>query len=229
MTRIGIVTGLAFEAAILRRHAAGSETVASEIAGADAARAYESAQRLIKRDVAGLMSFGIAGGLDGGLAPGDLVLPENIVQISGEKIATDADWRARLAALAGVRCRVVFTDIAGSDRALGEPSAKFSLFASSGGGAVDMESHAVARAAVEAGVPFVAIRAIADPAWRGVPGWITSACAPDGRVRPIAVAARLMVRPCEIGNVLMLARDTRAATATLRRVALLVAPGFGLV
>ena len=46
---------------------------------------------------------------------------------------------------------------------------KAQLFARVGAAAVDMESGVVARAAARAGVPFLAIRAIADAANTGIP------------------------------------------------------------
>ena len=53
-----------------------------------------------------LVSFGITGGLDPDLAPGELVLPERIAAVGEDDIATDPDLRARwesAATAAGLR------------------------------------------------------------------------------------------------------------------------------
>ena len=83
-----------------------------------------------------------------------------------------------------------------------------------------MESHAVAAAAARAGVPFIAVRAIADPAERAIPTSALAGLAPDGSTRPIAVVARLALRPWQIAGVIRLAADSAAALAALRGVAL---------
>lgn len=71
---IGIVVGLAAEA----RLAAGLGCVV-EIGGGTPAGAEAAVARLIARGVTGVVSFGLAGGLDPTLRPGMLVVPEAVV------------------------------------------------------------------------------------------------------------------------------------------------------
>ncbi len=66
-------------------------------------------------------------------------------------------------------------------------AAKATLRAASGALAIDMESAAVAEAAAEAGVPFLVLRVIADPADRAIPPVALHGVAPDGSRRPWAV------------------------------------------
>ena len=94
---------------------------------------------------------------------------------------------------------------------------KADLFESSGAAAVDMESHAVAAVARKYSLPFLPVRAVADPATRSVPEFALTALSPGGRIRPGAVIARLLARPWEIRELLGLAVETRAAMASLRR------------
>ena len=75
--KVGFVTGLAVEASVLRRDlAAGAQGSCGEAliacAGASTRRAHLEAERLIEAGAGALVSFGIAGGLDPGLAPGAL-------------------------------------------------------------------------------------------------------------------------------------------------------------
>ena len=92
-----------------------------------------------------------------------------------------------------------------------------------------MESHQVARAAVAAGVPFMALRVIVDAAGRDLPWSALAGLAPDGTARPLAVLARLLLRPWELPRLLALAGDSRSALAALGRLAADLGPAFGLL
>ena len=233
MTRLGIVTGMAFEAAILDRQLKKSAPDAQIpdilIAGADAARARLAAHELIDHGATALMSFGVAGALDPALAPGDLIIPTRIIGPDGETVVTDAAWAARLTGLVERRCRVINADLAGSDGTVATAAAKHEMFRATGAVAVDMESLAVAQAARDRGIMFCAVRAIADPAQREIPGWVPGAISTKGKTRPMSVLSALFGRSGQIGNLAQLARDSQAAKACLGRVALLGAPDFGLV
>jgi adenosylhomocysteine nucleosidase len=77
----------------------------------------------------------------------------------------------------------------------------------------------VAAAADEAGLPALVIRAVADPAWRDLPGVALLSVGSGGQVRFGAVAQLLLRQPREWPPVARLALDTRAGLAALRRVA----------
>ncbi|MEX1204149.1 MAG: hypothetical protein WEB85_02750 [Dongiaceae bacterium] len=218
MSRIGIVTGLAAEAAWARRAAGPAALVAC--AGGDAARA---AARLIEAGAGALLSFGLAGGLDPSLPSGYLVVAECVIA-GGRRIAVDAAWRERVAAEPRLGPRVVAA-LAGSDRPVLSVAAKRALFAATGAAAVDMESHAVAAAAAAAGVPFLALRAIADPAGRAVPAAALAGLDAEGRVRAGAILAELMRAPGLIPAFAALALDAARARAALRR-AVALGPDF---
>lgn len=108
-----------------------------------------------------LLSCGFAGGLAQGLLPGELVLSSSVRDESGETIAaTESLRKAVRAALSGLRfvegevvCATSVAVTPADKRALAGPS----------GVAVDMESWAVAKAAAEANIPWIALRVILDP------------------------------------------------------------------
>ncbi len=184
-------------------------------AGADAARAGLLARRLVEQGVAGLVSFGLAGGLDPALPSGTLLLPSLVMLPDGRALATDPAWRQRAAALLP---EARSSALAGSDRALVSVADKAALRGASGAGAVDMESHAVAAAAVAAGLPFLVIRAIADPAGRALPKAALAGLSPDGGSRPGAVLLALVRRPDQLIGLIRLISDSAAAFAALGRV-----------
>lgn len=217
-SRIGVVVGLRAEARCLQ----GLEVVVA-CSGARPEGARAEAARLIAEGVAGLVSFGLAGGLAPALAAGDLVLAASVLLPGGGRIATDAAWRGGLTKLLG-RVRWCEEPLAGSERLVASPAAKAVLHATCAAGAVDMESHAVAAAAATAGLPFLVIRAIADPSHRAIPAVAQSALGPDGALRRSAVLAGLLRRPQDLAALLRLGRDSARAFATLRRVAALAGP-----
>ncbi len=117
----------------------------------------------------------------------------------------------------------------GRDRPLAGAADKSARFAASAARAVDMESHGVARAAQAAGLPFLVVRAVADPAERNLPRAALKAIGPDGRLKPFSALAAMYLRPWESPALVRLAYETRLAFDTLERVADRIAePGGGL-
>ncbi len=223
-SRIGIVTGLISEAKCLEPAIRALPTAgrpAVFCSGGDAQRAADGVGRLIAEGLSGLLSFGFAGGLDPALVPGDLVIAEAVIAPDGARLETHEGWRAALAEAAAASVSVTLGAIAGSDTAITTRAAKSDLRRSTGAAAIDMESHAVAVAARAAGLPFLAVRAIADPADRPIPALALAGLAPDGHTRPFAVMARILVRPWKLPAMARLAEDTRTAHRALRRVAAL--------
>ncbi len=159
-SRVGFVTGLAAEARVLRLGlaAGGRETGGEALiacAGASTRRAGLEAERLVEAGAVALVSYGIAGGLDPGLEPGALVLPDAVAPPDGPALPTHGPWREALLAVALERGLAPAGGvIAGSDRAVSSVAEKRDLQAASGAVAVDMESHAVALVAREAGLPL---------------------------------------------------------------------------
>lgn len=229
MIRLGIVTGLAAEAHCLRKAAgddALDDTLTVVCSGGDAARALAWARALVDDGANALCSFGIAGGLDPALAPGDLIVGDTVVDPDGRRYAADAAWRDGLLALLTDQSPSLCA-VAGSDNPVASRAGKQALHVDTNAAAVDMESHGVARAADAAGLPFAVIRAIADPAGRVLPRAALAGLGPDGEPRPIAVLGELVRRPWELPALLAVAGDARRALATLENCAALGAPLFG--
>ena len=213
---IGVVTGMVAEAKCLGSVAA---DVTIRITGADTDRARAAAAELCAAGVEALVSFGLAGGLDPRLEPGDLVIADTVAGADGSRHDVDSHWRQDLAAAAKGRVPFVVGPVAGSDSAMLTPAAKTALYDRDGAVAVDMESHVAAAAAAESGLPFLVLRAIADPAGRAIPAIALAGLGADGRTRPLAVLRALLARPGELSALLTLARDSHRGLRTLRRIA----------
>lgn len=230
MPILGVVTGLRVEARLIETKSGREPSfeVRTRCAGADPGRALRLAQELAQNGADAVLSFGIAGGLAPELSPGDLVIPERICRVDGPPAACDRAWRGRLLErLADLN--PVSADIAGSNRLITSAEAKQALRDQTGAAAVDMESLAVGEVAVGAGLPFIAIRTIADPADRAPPQSVLAAIGENGDVKPGVAILAALKDPSLIGTFTSLARDNRAAMVSLRRVARRCGPLFGLV
>jgi len=188
-------------------------------------RAAAAAGRAIAGGAKGVVSFGIAGGLDANLKAGDLVLAEAVVAPDGRLYQTDSDWLAELPGQLS-RTNIVRGALAGSDIGVSSPEAKRRLAEQTGAVAVDMESHAIAAAAAEAGVAFLAVRAVADPHSRALPKWLSKHIDKDGATRQGAIAVEAMFRFWELPGMIGLAADSRRAHRSLRHFASVAGPGF---
>ena len=207
--RLGFVCGLKSEAACL------PEGAAAAISGAHAGRAEEGARALALSGVDALVSFGISGALDPALKPGDLLIA-NIIRTERETFAGSTKWADALwteARAAGLPARRVI--LYGSDQLIVTAAEKRAL--RDRGDAVDMESHAVARAAQAAGVDFVALRAVADPASRALPRAAHHAVDEAGGTRLLSVFAGLARRPWELPALMALGEDSQRGHAGLKR------------
>jgi adenosylhomocysteine nucleosidase len=169
-----------------------------------------------------LVSFGLAGGLDPARPPGTLVLADRVLGTGGRSLPTDGAWRQRMLVALGAPAGAFPFEIAsgallGSDGLIAEPSAKAQRFAATGALAVDMESHGVAEAAHAAGLPFLVVRAIADPAGLALPSSVRQSLHPDGGLRILSILGRLALRPGEWRAVAALAGHSRKALFSLRQ------------
>ena len=82
--------------------------------------------------------------------------------------------------------------------------------------AVDMESLGVAEIAAHAGVPFVILRALADPAERALPKAAAEGLDDQGNVRLGAVLWSLLRDPSQLPGLIRVGLDTNAALSALK-------------
>ncbi len=116
--------------------------------------------------------------------------------------------------------------MAGSATIVATADAKHALGLETSAVAVDMESHAVGRAAEEGGVPFLVVRVVADPVSRAIPEWLLGSIGEDGGTRYGAVLSGLVGHPWDLPALIGLAGNNKKAMAALRRVAGLAGPLF---
>ena len=215
MTRPAFLVGFAAEARVARL--SGWRV---GIGGGTTAGAAATARRLIDAGATGIVSFGLAGGLDPALPPGTLIVPQ-AVAADGRMWPTDPMLSARLGGSTGHVCL-------GWDAPVSSPEEKRRLCEQTGAVAVDMESGAVAAVAAAAGVPFAVLRAICDPADRAIPPAALVALNAAGGLAAGRMAMSILARPGQVGALLKLARDAAMARRALRARAAGMAPNRGV-
>jgi len=228
---LGVVVALHAEAKPLLRHYAdligarsGPTGMLLEITGMGARPASAGARRLVKAGAAGLLSWGTAAGLAPKLAPGALVLPPIVIDTDQRQLCVDAAWHRRVTRLAERWTDPVITPLADSGGLLSDPDAKRVLYQRTGAGCADMESAGVAAIAAEAGIPFLSVRAIVDPAEGGLPGCVTRAVDTDGQLQLAGLLRSAAARPGDWLALVRLARWFEAARRTLLYTALEAKP-----
>jgi adenosylhomocysteine nucleosidase len=179
--------------------------------------------------IRGVISFGIAGGLDPTLKSGDVV-------VATEVLAGDTRWLAGLALneelIASVGLgnrRVVRGGLAGVEQVVVAQSRKAALRSETGAAAVDMESHIAAAYAAEAGLPFAALRVISDPASRALPALARSAIKPNGEIDLRKVLRGVARNPATLRALVSTGIDFNRALRSLRGCRGFLLGGEGLV
>ena len=185
--------------------------------GGTAEGAAAAARRLIKDGVAGIVSFGLAGGLDPALPVGALIVAGSV--LTGSRLwPTDGGLNARLGGASAHVCL-------GLDHIAASSEEKLRLGRETGAALADMESGAVAMEAGRAGMPFAVIRAVCDSASRSLPPAALVGLDAQGRIALPRVLLSLSRAPWQAGALMRLARDAAMARRALRSHVLTVASG----
>jgi adenosylhomocysteine nucleosidase len=202
------VTGLAREARI-----AAGPGILVVVGGGKLERLRERLDRAIDGDTGGVISIGIAGGLEQTLKPGDCIVASEIID-NGQRFLPDAAWSDRIMARIPYAKRAV---IAGVDSIAISVGSKSALFHATGAWAVDMESHIAAKAAVAHRLPFAVLRVVSDAAASELPHAASVAIGQDGEVKLGAVLGSVVRRPWQIPVLIRAGRDSERAFAALLR------------
>jgi adenosylhomocysteine nucleosidase len=206
-----IVTGMAQEARI----AAGPGMIVI-CSSSDPNQLRELLATLDSTTFRGVISFGVAGGLDPALKSGDVVVATEVLAGDTRWLAGSALNEEMIASVALRRRRVVRGGLAGVEKIVVARDGKAALRSETGAAAVDMESHVAAAYAAEAGLPFAALRVISDPASRALPALVMSAIKPNGDIDLRKVLRGIARNPTTLRALVSTGIDFNRALRSLR-------------
>jgi adenosylhomocysteine nucleosidase len=204
------------------RTIASPEVVA--IAGGGRANALEAAlDGAARAGVAGILSFGLCGGLAEGLRIGDWIVGDRLT--GAVALPCDAGWRDALAAaLPDARVGAFFAD----GRMIDTVAEKERLGHAHAALAVDMESHVAARVAAAHGLPFAIARIVSDEVGHLLPPAITVSMRPDGAFDRAAMRRSLAIDPAQSADVVQTMRQFLIGFRGLRAAARALGPRLAL-
>ncbi len=186
--------------------------------GSSALRGRQAADHLIQQGCSRLLSFGIAGGLTPKLRVGDVVFSNHVVTTLDESYGKrPATKKVDGLSLGGAK--PLQMSVCGVDEIVFAPTDKARLHQHTRAAIADMESHGVARAAKEAGIPFFVLRSVSDAVDDHLPEFVAEGVNKDGtpNLKPILLA--LLKNPFRLGALLKLKSNTDTALAALQKAA----------
>ncbi len=216
-----VAVGLVFEAKLAR-----DEGVAKVCCGRGSEMAVALATA-VGPGCSGIISFGIAGGLDPQLRPGTPIVASSVIGANGVRSALPTDERWSQVLLQS-RPSAVHAPVLGVDAAVTQPDDKLRLFRQTGAAAVDMESHIAASIANSHGLPFAVLRVVSDPARQRIPEAALCGMRSDGSLDAMAVLRALWHRPGDIASMPSVARNAWVARSALAHARHGLGRGFGL-
>jgi len=226
LSRAGVVAALSLEARAFgarRRWRPGIEILPDgtllTVSGMGLASASAAARALVAAGATGLVSCGVAGGLDPQWRAGAVMLPQEVLSVSGARLPTTTRWHERVHASISAALRsaspLSHAPLLTSPVAIETPAQKIAAFRGSGAVAVDMESLAVGEVARQFGLSFLVIRVVIDAAHDVLPAGLAAAANAGGRLRGSGQLARHLLVPGELRAWWQFARRFRAANASL--------------
>ena len=224
--RLGVIAALGAEAGCLY---AGKLAIATPaeiekdlflcLSGMGQRAAAESAARLRGLGVRALVSWGVAGAIEGGFGPGDLLVASRIVA-ENTGYAPRSDWRDNVLGMLrreGHTARAA--PLASVDQICRAPAQKRALARMTGARAVDMESAALAAEAQKYRLDLLVVRAIADTLDDPLPAAAADYTDNLGRPRLPGFVVSILKQPGQIAALITLAGRYRKALGALKTIA----------
>jgi adenosylhomocysteine nucleosidase len=195
------------------------EHVMIAYSGVGSGNARLAAQWLSENGANCLMSWGCAAALDSTLKAGDLVITDTIVTAQNYKIAVKTAQSDALIDTFSAHLPARYGTIAESEKIIASSFDKNNLFLQTRAIALDMESGTIAREAQALGLPFLAVRAIADTAAMTLPPSVSYALDENGQVVKLRLLKGLVLSPGQLPNLIKLGVCFKAAAGTLKQAA----------
>ncbi len=199
-----------------------SDKVLVAYSGTGHINATQAAHLLVSKGATRLLSWGCAGALAQDIISGDLVLADKLVAADGDisvSASISADWHSHIHSYLSNYVTIHSGLLAESTVVVSSSIDKNHLHQQTGALAVDMESIAIARVALQNEYPFLVIRSIVDPSNLDLPLAISKSVNTEGDVVLRQLLLYLLRHPSELPALIKTGRHFSAATKTLKIIA----------
>ncbi len=152
------------------------------ISGIGRDNAYKNAKIAITKGASCLISSGTATALSPHIKIGDIIIPNIIISSNKEKLYIPYCNKV-IENLKKIKSPRIFCGpLLETDKVLVNSQDKIILYQNTGCIAADMESAGILKAANEANLPFVCIRAVSDSLNMNIPQWLLISLKKDGNI-----------------------------------------------
>ena len=191
-------------------------------------KALAAGRALLENGAGVILSWGCATALEEGLKPGSLFLPQTIFHGDGRKSPVHNMWHERLnVTLSSLELEMIAVgSLAEGPTILKNNHERSALKNKTGALAADMESGALALAAMEKNAPFLAIRVIADCTDDPIPDFVSHSIDEWGRIKWFRFLSGALFKPGEWKNLARLNKHFKSSMATLKAVCHQAGPHF---
>lgn len=187
--------------------------------GAGAENARKAAETLVANGATHLISWGCAAALSSELKSGDLTLSSTLLDAQLQSFEIQSTWHQHVFEQLSKSRSVHSGTLLESKTIVSLSSEKKQLHEKTQAIVLDMESVAIAKVAQEKNLPFLAIRAIADPVTMDLPKAVSVAMNDNGKVLISPLLKYLLLHPSELSGLIKLGLHFHAAKKTLKHVA----------
>jgi adenosylhomocysteine nucleosidase len=167
----------------------------------------------VRQGARGIISFGVCGGLDPKLRPGNVVIASSVFAAKDEAYPADLPWAEELLRMIPGASYSAIAGVASPMKSLEE---RRDFHGITGAVTADMESHIVARIASEFGIPFAVCRVVLNPAHRKLPRAALINIGSAGKPELRKIGHSLIQDPGQLPSLSRLAIDAVMAVMALR-------------
>jgi adenosylhomocysteine nucleosidase len=180
-------------------------------------RAAEAALKTIEQfSPDRLLSIGYAGGLVPNLEVSDLIVAEQIMDVeSSAEFVPDPQWLQMAQNVsASENYKVISGRLVTADKVIHSPQDKKEFGERFSAEAVEMETSAIAKVAMDKNMPFLSVRAISDSVEQEILD-SSSFLGSDGEISKLKAGWYVLTHPGSISSALSLRSQTQRATRTM--------------
>lgn len=173
-----------------------------------------------------IISTGFAAGLRPSVTSGTILLPRKIIDRNRSALPVDQKYHDRILSVLNHHIALDTAPVVEASEILVTPSDKAAAQIDCDAAGADMESAKIAAFCARHGFPFIALRAVLDPAHASMPRCIATATTNGNVPGALQVIAGLAREPADWPHMTALLRYVYLARQSLRRAIFLAMPGL---